>query len=150
MSNNLREARGRAPAARRVLAVAAISAAGFGALAGCGGSSSSSKPGYCADRSNLKDSVNGLTDVNLTSGGLSALQSQLQKVQSDAKALASSAKGDFPDETGAISSSVSELNTSVAQLSSSPSAQQVAAIAGAVSSVTSAFKSFSDATSSDC
>jgi hypothetical protein len=149
MSNNLRAARGRAPAARRVLAVAAISAAGFGALAGCGGSSSS-KPGYCADRSNLKDSVNGLTDVNLTSGGLSALQSQFQKVQSDAKALASSAKSDFPDETGAISSSVAELNTNVAQLSSSPSAQQVAAIAGDVSSVTSAFKSFSDATSSDC
>jgi hypothetical protein len=148
MSDDHCETRGRAPAARRLLAVAAISATAFGALAGCGGSSS--KPAYCSDRSNLKDSVSGMTDVNLKSDGVSALQSQLQKVQSDAKALVASAKSDFPDETSAITSSVSKLSTALAALSSSPSPQQLVTVAGDVSGVTSAFKNFSNATSSDC
>lgn len=128
--------------------VAAISATAFGASAGCGGSTS--KPAYCSDRSNLKDSVNGLANVDLKSGGLSALQSQFQKVADDAKALASSAKSDFPGETSAITSSVSKLSTAVGQLGSSPSPQQIAEVALDVSSVTSASKSFSSATSSHC
>jgi hypothetical protein len=149
MSDHLRETHGGAPAIRRLLAVAALSATAFGALAGCGGSSSD-KPAYCSDRSNLKDSVSGLTGVDLKSGGVSALQSQLQKVASDARALAASAKSDFPDETSAITSSVSKLSTALAALSSSPSPQQLLAVASDVSGVTSAFKSFSSATSSDC
>ena len=137
-----------AAAARRLVAVAVICSTAFAVAAGCGGSSS--KPSYCSDRSNLKDSVNGLTSVDLKSGGVGALQSQLQKVESDAQSLASSAKSDFPDETSAISSSVSTLSGTVKQLPSSPSAQQLAAVAVDLSGVASAFKNFSNATSSDC
>jgi hypothetical protein len=147
MSDVRCEMRGRTGGVRRLLAVAAISATAFGALGGCGGSS---KPGYCSDLSSLKDSVNGLTGVDLKSGGLGALQSQFQKVESDAKALVASAKSDFPAETSAITSSVSKLSSAVGQLPSSPSAQQLAQIAIDVSGVTSAFKSFSSATSSHC
>src|SRR5205085_1177970 len=84
-------------------------------LAGCGGSS---KPSYCSDRSNLESSIKGLADVDLASGGLSALQQQLQKVQSNAKALVSSAKSDFPSETNALETSVSNLSDAVKQLGS--------------------------------
>jgi hypothetical protein len=148
MSHDLCEMQTRAAAAGRLLAVAAICATALGGVAGCG--ASSSKPAYCSDRSNLKDSVNGLTGVNLKSDGPSALQSQFQKVESDAKALVSSAKNSFPDQTSAIKSSVSRLSSTVKQLSSSPSAQQIAAVAVDVSGVTSAFKSFASAATSNC
>jgi hypothetical protein len=123
-----------------VLAVLAV-------LAGCGGSS---KPGYCSDRSNLESSIKGLADVDLASGGLNALQQQLQKVQSDAKALVSSAKSDFPSETGALQTSVTSLSDAIEQLGSSPSVQQVAGLVPEVQSVTSAVKGFTEATSSKC
>src|SRR6476620_11301758 len=77
-----------------LLVLAAVAA--MIALAGC----SSSKPAYCTDRTNLENSVKGLT-----SAGISGLKSQLKQVQSDASTLVSSAKGDFPDETSAITSS---------------------------------------------
>src|SRR6478609_3687555 len=115
MPADLQDGPARAPAARRLLAVAAIAATAAGALAGCG---SSSKPGYCSDRSNLQDSVTSLKDVSLSVGAISSLQSKLQNVQSDAQALVSSAKSDFPDETDAITSSVSKLSSDLKALGS--------------------------------
>ncbi len=119
-------------------AAAAIAVVG---LAGCG----SSKPAYCTDRTNLENSVKGLTSV-----GISELKSQLTKIQSDATALVNSAKSDFPTQTQAISSSVSALKNSVAALPSSPSAVQIATVAKDSASVVSSVKSFTDATSSQC
>jgi conjugal transfer/entry exclusion protein len=115
------------------------------ALAGCG----SSKPGYCTDRTNLENSIKGLTSLNVSSG-ISGLQSQLQKIQSDATALVNSAKSDFPNETSAIKSSVDALQSAVKALPASPSAGQIATIASDASSVVSSVKSFTDATSSKC
>lgn len=110
-------------------------------LAGC----SSSKPGYCTDRTNLTNSVKGLT-----SSGVSGLKSQLTQIQSDATALVNSAKDDFPSETSAITSSLSALKNSVTALPSSPSAAQVATATKDAASVVSAVKSFVDASNSKC
>ena len=118
-------------------------------VAGCG-SSSSSSPSYCKDRSNLESSVKGLTSVDLKSGGTNALKTQLQKVQSDAKALVDSAKSDFPSQTDALSASVNSLETTAKQLPSSPSAGQIAALATGAASVATALKNFSDAAASKC
>ena len=111
------------------------------ALAGC----SSSKPAYCTDRTNLQNSVKGLT-----SAGVSGLKTQLTQIQSDASALVSSAKGDFPSETGAITSSVDALKSSLAALPSSPSAAQVVIIGQDAASVVSSVKNFVDASNSKC
>jgi len=113
-------------------------------LAGC----SSGKPAYCTDRTNLQNSVKGLT--NLSGSGISGLKSQIGQIQSDATALVNSAKSDFPDETSAITSSVGALKNSVAALPSSPSAAQVASVTKDASSVVSSVKSFTDASSSKC
>ncbi len=118
---------------------------GLVALAGCG----SSKPGYCTDRSNLENSIKGLTSLNVSSG-LSGLQSQLKKIETDATSLVNSAKNDFPSETSAIKSTVAALESAVNALPSSPSAGQIATVASAASSVVSSVKSFTDATSSKC
>jgi len=115
------------------------------ALAGCG----SSKPSYCADRTNLENSIKGLTSLNASSG-IGGLQAQLSKIQSDATALVNSAKSDFPSETSAIKSSVDALTSAVKALPSSPSAAQIATIASDASSVVTSVKGFMDATSSKC
>ena len=111
------------------------------ALAGC----SSSKPAYCTDRTDLQNSVKGLT-----SAGISGLKTQLTQIQSDATSLVSSAKGDFPSETSAITSSVDALKSSLAALPSSPSATQVAIVGRDAASVVSSVKNFVDASNSKC
>jgi hypothetical protein len=124
----------------RVLLVCAAVIAVVG-LAGC----SSSKPAYCTDRTNLENSVKGLTSV-----GISQLKSQLTQIESNAAALVNSAKSDFPDQTSAISSSVSALKSSVAALPSSPTAAQLVTVTKDAANVVSSVKNFYDATSSQC
>jgi hypothetical protein len=127
----------------RVLLACAV-AISVVALGGCG----SSKPAYCTDRTNLENSIKGLT--NLTSSGISGLKSQITQIQSDANALVNSAKSDFPSQTSAISSSVSALKNSVAALPASPSVAAIATVTKDAASVVSSVNSFSDATSSQC
>jgi hypothetical protein len=115
------------------------------ALTGCG----SSKPAYCTDRTNLNNSVKGLTSLNASSG-VSGLTSQVKTIQSDATTLVNSAKSDFPSQTSAIASSVDALKSAVAALSSSPSVAQIATVTKDAASVVSSVKSFSDASSSKC
>jgi hypothetical protein len=135
------------PRAGMRAAFAAIAIAALFAAAGCGGSS---KPGYCSDKSNLEQSVKDLGNVDLKSGGTSALEAQLKKVESNANALVSSAKSDFPTETAALESSVSALGTAIKALPSSPSVQQLAPIAVDIKNVANAVTSFADATKSKC
>jgi outer membrane murein-binding lipoprotein Lpp len=116
--------------------------------AGCG--SSNSKPAYCSDVSNLKKSVDNLKSVQLKSGALSTLQTNLEEVQSDANAVVSSAKQDFPSQTSALESSVSSLSTAIKQLPSSPTAQQLASLVPRISSTVTAAKNLESATSSAC
>jgi hypothetical protein len=94
--------------------------------------------------------VKDLGNVNLKTGGTSALDAQLQKVKSNATKLESSAKSDFPTETAAIQSSVSALDTAVRSLPKSPSVQELAPIAIDVKNVANAVTSFADATKSKC
>ncbi len=114
-------------------------------LAGCG----SSKPAYCTDRTNLSNSVKGLTSLTVSSG-ISGLKSQVTMIQGDATTLVNSAKSDFPSQTSAITSSVDALKSAVAALSSSPSAAQIATVTKDAASVVSSVKSFTDASSSKC
>jgi hypothetical protein len=125
--------------------LACAAAASVVALAGCG----SSKPAYCGDRTNLENSIKGLTSLTASSG-VSGLKTQVTTIQSDATTLVSSAKSDFPTETSAITSSVDALKTAVAGLSSSPSAAQIATVTKDAASVVSSVKSFTDASSSKC
>jgi len=126
-------------------ALSAVAALVVIALAGCG----SSKPGYCADRTNLENSIKGLTSLNVSSG-LSGLEAQLTKIETDAKTLVNSAKSDFPTETSAVKSSIDSLSSAVKGLTSSPSAAQIAAIAADAGNVVSSVKTFTDASSSKC
>ena len=118
-------------------------------LWGCG-SSSSSKPSYCAQQEELKKSVKALGEVNVVSGGTSAITAALGKVETSAKALVEATKSEFPSQTQALSSSISELSKSVSGLSNSPSPSAVAAIPAEVVAVGSAVSGLASATSSKC
>lgn len=124
-----------------------IAAAGLAlvALVGCG----SSKPAYCSARTNLENSIKGLTSLNASSG-ISGLEAQLKKIQTDATTLVSQAKSDFPSQTSAVKSSVDALDSAVRSLPANPSASQIATVASSASSVVSSVKSFVDASSSKC
>ena len=127
------------------VAVCVLPAVAVIAVAGCG----SSKPAYCSDRTNLENSIKGLSSLT-SSSGISGLRSQISTIQSDATSLVSSAKSDFPTQTSAVKTSVDTLQTAVKALPSSPSASQFAAIALDASNVVSSVKSFSDASKSKC
>ena len=127
-------------------AVATVAAGTLIALAGCG---SSSKPAYCSDRTNLENSVKGLTNLSASSG-VSGLKSQLTTIASDATSVVNAAKSDFPSQTSAVKTSVDALQSAVKALPSSPSATQVAGIATAAASVVNSVKSFTDASKSKC
>jgi hypothetical protein len=117
-------------------------------LCACGGSS---KPSYCKQTTNLKQSVSDLGSVNILQGGTSALTSALSKVQSDASAVVNSAKSDFPNETSAITSSIDALKKSAQSLASSPTQPAVIAqVPGQISAVVKSIQNFSSATSSKC
>jgi len=115
------------------------------ALAGCG----SSTPAYCSARTNLENSIKGLTSLN-PSSGISGLQAQAKTIESDATALVSAAKSDFPSETSAIKTSVDTLQQAVKSLPSSPSVTQIASITADAASVVSSVTSFVDASKSKC
>ena len=135
------------PRAGMRAAFAAIAVVAAIAATGCGGSS---KPGFCSDVSDLQQSVKDLGNVDLKTGGTSALDAQLKKVESSATKLESSAKSDFPTETAAIESSVSALSTAVKSLPKSPTVQELAPIAVDVKNVANAVTGFTDATKSKC
>ena len=127
------------------VAVAMIAAVALVAVAGCG----SSKPAYCSDRTNLENSVKGLTSLNASSG-LSGLKTQATTIENDATSLVSAAKSDFPTETSAMKSSVDALKSAIAALPASPSATQIAALGADAAGVVKSVQSFVDASKSKC
>ena len=110
---------------------------------------SSSPPAYCSSRDNLQNSVNGLKNLNASSG-VSGLKSQVDKIQADATSVVNSAKSDFPTETSAITSSVNALKSSVSALSSSPSASQIATVSKDAGNVATSVTNFMNASNSKC
>jgi hypothetical protein len=130
-----------------VLTLAVAVAVAALVAAGCGGDD---KPEYCSNVSDLQQSVDDLKGLQLESGALSTLQTDVQKVQSNADAVVSSAKQDFPTETTALESSVSILATAINKLPPSPTPQQLVALVPQIRSVGTAAQGLSGATRSAC
>ena len=135
-------------AARWTARSVCVAAVALLALAGCGGSSSS-KPAYCSARTDLENSINGVSSLSPSSGA-GALEAQFQKIKTDANKVVTQAKSDFPTQTSAIKSSVDALTSAVNALTANPSATQIATVTSAASTVVSSVKSFVDASSSKC
>ncbi len=134
--------------ARVVAALAAAALIGI-ALAGCGSSSTASKPQYCADQTNLQNSLHGLTNLN-SGSGLSGLQAQITQIKNDSSALVASASSDFPTESSAVQSAANAVASSLQNVKSSPSAADIAVIGKNVANLSTALQNFTNATKSKC
>jgi hypothetical protein len=117
--------------------------------AGCS-SSSSSKPAYCADASQLKASVNDLGNVTINVHDLSSVNTAVSKVQADAKKFATDAKSAYPSQTTALQNSVSGLETSVKSAMAQPSLTTVAAVVSSVTQVKTAADNLQTAVKGKC
>jgi hypothetical protein len=132
---------------RMTLAVSVALTAVALLAAGCGGSS---KPDYCSNVSDLEGSIADVKGIELESGAISTLQTDLEKVRTNADAVVSSAKQDFPSETSALKSSVSSLSTTVNQLAPTPTPQQLLALKSGIEGTVTAARELSSATESAC
>ena len=102
---------------RSIIAATAVLGFAF-VVAGCGSDSDSSssttttpKEAVCADKDELKKSVQSLTDSDTLSGGKSSIESALKKVQKNLDALKSSAKADLQPKVDAVKTSLDQLQT---------------------------------------
>lgn len=128
------------------IAICGLAAGAVLAVGGCGGSS---KPAYCTARSNLESSIQGVSNLSVSSG-ISGLQSQFEKIETAAATLVVEAKSDFPSQTGTIESSAAALDSAVKAVTSNPSAGSISGVITAASNMVTAIKNFLSATKSKC
>jgi flagellar basal body rod protein FlgC len=126
-------------------------AVGLVAVAACGSSAStsSSRPAYCSDRTNLQKSVKGLTSLS-PSAGVSGLEAQVNKVKTIANNLANATKSDFPSQSNALNSSITALENSARSLASNPSAANIGTVTTDASNVVTAARNLVNATNAKC
>jgi hypothetical protein len=131
----------------RLSATLAVGAACL-VLGACGGSD---KPAYCSSVNDFKDSVSGLTNLQIAQNGLSALTAQVDKIKSSGQQLVADAKSDFPSETTALSGSITALVATAQQLGDSQT-QKAALLAmpGQIQAVKSSYDALSSAVKSKC
>jgi hypothetical protein len=147
------DARGRSGAetrgvgASRLAATLAVGAA-CAALSACGGGD---KPAYCSSVNDFKDSVSGLTNLQIAQNGVSAVTTQVNKIKSSGQQLVADAKSDFPSETTALSGSITALAATAQQLGDTQTQKAaLLALPGEIQAVKSSYDALSSAVKSKC
>lgn len=137
--------------ARPLIALVVLSLTGGAFLIGCGGTS---KPAYCAQVTNLENSVKALGKVELSPSSLSELTTGIGNVSKSAKELGSALKSEFSTQAGAIRSSVSALENTAKQVSSAGSisakAQAAVPIAGQIEALKKPISEIQEVAKSKC
>jgi hypothetical protein len=128
--------------------VAFAGVVGLVAAAACG-SSTSSRPAYCSDRTNLQNSVKGLTSLN-ASAGISGLEAQVNRVKTSSNRLANATKSDFPSQSSALNSSITALDNSARSLAASPSPANIGNVTKDAANVLTAARNLVNATNAKC
>lgn len=98
--------------------LAAIAVTTAALLAGCG---SGSKPAYCTQVTNFKNSVNTLEQVEVSPSNLSTIATDVQKVGTSSKELVSAVKTEFAPQINSMKGSVAAMETTLRGLVSAPS-----------------------------
>jgi hypothetical protein len=117
--------------------VTAIGLVGAALLAGCG---SSSKPAYCTQVKNFKDSVKTLEQVEVSPSNLNAITTDVKKVGTSAKEVASAVGTEFAPQINSVKGSIGALEASVKQLVSAPSSSTLAHAASVIPAQVEALK----------
>ena len=88
----------------------------------------------CADAEDLRSSVQGLRDVDVSAEGTNGLEDAVSAVQSDLTALGESASAELQPEVDAVRGSLQELETAVTNFGSEGASQVLDAVAAVASS----------------
>jgi hypothetical protein len=107
---------------RSLATLGALSLTGAVLLSGCG---SSSKPAYCTQVNNFKDSVKTLEGVELSPTNISTITADVQKVGTTASELKSAVGTEFEPQIKAMEGAVTSLANTVKSVASAPSASTV-------------------------
>jgi hypothetical protein len=118
------------------------------ALSACGGGD---KPAYCSSVTDFKDSVSGLTNLQIAQNGVSELTNQVNEIKTSGQQLVADAKSDFPSETTALSGSITALSATAQQVGD-PQTRKAALLAlpGQIQAVKSSYDALSSAVKSKC
>jgi hypothetical protein len=119
------------------IALAVTSLAAVAIIAGCGGSS---KPAYCTQVTNFKNSVKALEQVEVSPSNVNKIVADVQKVGTSAKELASAVGTEFQPQISSMKSSVAALEATVKEVAGSPSSTTVAHAASVVPAQVEALK----------
>ena len=103
-------------------ALAAISLTGALVLSACG---SSSKPAYCAQVNNFKESVKTLENVELSPTNIGTIKTDVEKVGTSAKELKVAVGDEFAPQITAMEHSLDALGATVKSVASSPSTSTI-------------------------
>ena len=95
---------------------AALALAATALFAGCG----SSKPAYCTQVTNFKNSVNTLEQVEVSPSNLSTIGTDVQKVGTSSKELVSAVKTEFAPQINSMKGSVAAVEATVRELIRAP------------------------------
>jgi len=121
------------------LATAAVCTVTVTACSSDSGSSSSStttaKQAVCADRDNLKKSVDDLKNLSVASEGKNGVESALKKVKTNIDALGQSAKAAYKPDVDAVKSALDQLQSAVDNFGNQSISQSVQDIGTAISKV---------------
>jgi len=116
------------------------------------GSCSKSVSPLFSDAQNLKDAVQGVTQVDIKTGGVAALQTAVDDVKSAADALGTEAKNTFGTQVSAIQSQITALGGEIEQVTAGASVISVVpAVASSLSQLKTALSDLeSTAQSQNC
>jgi hypothetical protein len=88
----------------------------------------------CADAEDLRTSIAGLQDVDISEEGTNGLEAAVSAVQADLTALGESASAELEPEVDAVRGSLQELETAVTNLGSEGASQVLEAVAAVATS----------------
>ena len=104
----------------------------------------------CKSAENLKASITGLKDINITANGTSAVSAQVTKIKQNLDTLKADAKGQYSAQVNALSSALDNLNTSLDAAKASLNAGTLAGLASAVGKVVAAGTNLVTAVTNTC
>ncbi len=112
---------------------------------------SDDKPEVCNSVDDLKSSIDGLTNIDVSSSTtINELQSGLDTVQTNLTTVKTDAKAEFSSQIDAVDTALGTLNTSVDTARSDPTANSLAAVGTAVTAFTTATQTLVDDVESTC
>jgi hypothetical protein len=107
---------------RSLVVLAALTVTGAVLLSGCG---SSSKPAYCTQVNNFKESVKTLEGAELSPTNLTTIKTDIEKVGTSAKELKSAVKTEFAPQIKSLEGAVEALEATAKSVASSPSTSSI-------------------------